>query len=135
MPVILGTMPVRSQLARHGRRRESGGWNEAGRGPDRPGKPGIRRRRSVEQSSLRELVHGRVTELFSGVSEEECKGVYHLVIREVEGSLLEAAMQRTGGNQGRAARILGINRGTLRKKLHLHGLVPWPPRSTGSGDG
>ena len=81
----------------------------------------------VGPSSLGEFVHGRVTELFSRVSEEECNGVYRLVIREVEGSLLEAVMQRTGGKQGRAARILGINRGTLRKKLHLHGLGPWSP--------
>ena len=89
----------------------------------------------VGQPNLREFVHRTVSELFLRLSEEECKGVYRLVIHEVEGSLLEAVMQQTAGNQGRAARILGINRGTLRKKLNLHGLVPWSPRSTGSGDG
>ena len=89
----------------------------------------------VGQPTLREFVHGTVAELFSRLSEEECKGVYRLVILEVEGSLLEAVMQQTTGNQGRAARILGINRGTLRKKLHLHGLVPWSPPSMGGGDG
>jgi len=86
-------------------------------------------------SSLREFVHARVTELFARMAEEECEGVYRLVILEVEGSLLEAVMQQTGGNQGRAARILGINRGTLRKKLREHGLFPWAPQPTGGGDG
>ena len=89
----------------------------------------------VRQPSLREFVHGRVTELFSRLSEEECTGVYRLVIHEVERSLLEAVMERTAGNLGRAARILGINRGTLRRKLHLHGLVPGSPRSTDGGGG
>ena len=87
------------------------------------------------QQSLREFVHSRVTELFTRLSEEDCKGVYRLVILEVEGSMLEAVMQRTAGNQGRAARILGINRGTLRKKLQAHGLIPWAAQPTGGGDG
>ena len=89
----------------------------------------------VKQPSLREFVHSRVTELFTRLSEEDCKGVYRLVILEVEGSLLEAVMQRTAGNQGRAARILGINRGTLRKKLDAHGLIPWSAQPAGGGDG
>jgi Fis family transcriptional regulator len=32
-------------------------------------------------------------------------------------------MNYTGGNQSRAAQILGINRGTLRKKLRTYGLL------------
>ena len=45
-----------------------------------------------------------------------------MVIAEVEKPLLEAVMKRAGGNQLRAARMLGINRNTLRKKLSLYGL-------------
>ena len=45
------------------------------------------------------------------------------MISEVEGPLLKAVMQYTGGNQSRAAEILGINRGTLRKKLRIHDLL------------
>ena len=40
-----------------------------------------------------------------------------MVIAEVEKPLLEVVLKRTGGNQLRAARILGINRNTLRKKI------------------
>ena len=85
--------------------------------------------------SLREFVHGRVSDLFSRMEGDELDGLYRLVIAEVEGSLLEAVMEETAGNQGRAARILGINRGTLRKKLRAHGLLPQTARPTGGGGG
>ncbi len=42
--------------------------------------------------------------------------VYHRVVRFVERPLIEAVLERTGGNQLKAAAILGINRNTLRKK-------------------
>ena len=87
------------------------------------------------QPSLREFVHGRVSDLFSRMGGDELDGLYRLVIAEVEGSLLEAVMEETAGNQGQAARILGINRGTLRKKLRVHGLVPQTPQPTGGGGG
>ncbi|MDD3608145.1 MAG: helix-turn-helix domain-containing protein [Halothiobacillaceae bacterium] len=48
--------------------------------------------------------------------------LYELVIREVERPLLEIVMQRCDGNQSRASQALGINRGTLRKKLREHAL-------------
>ena len=49
-------------------------------------------------------------------------GLYPMLMREVEQPLLEIVLDRTGGNQTRAAEILGINRGTLRKKLKEYGL-------------
>ncbi len=48
--------------------------------------------------------------------------LYDMVISEVERPLLETVMRQTRGNQTRASEMLGINRGTLRKKLRLHGL-------------
>src|SRR5712692_9917475 len=48
----------------------------------------------------------------------------HLPIGPVEKPLLRAVLRETGGNQVRAAQILGINRNTLRKKLIEHGMVP-----------
>ncbi len=44
-------------------------------------------------------------------------GLYHRVLREVEGPLLSAALTATRGNQIRAADLLGVNRNTLRKKI------------------
>ena len=48
--------------------------------------------------------------------------LYDLVMREVELPLFQAVMDYADGNQSRAASILGINRGTLRKKLREYGL-------------
>ena len=44
-------------------------------------------------------------------------GLYHRILREVEGPLLSAALAATRGNQIRAADLLGVNRNTLRKKI------------------
>jgi two-component system, NtrC family, nitrogen regulation response regulator GlnG len=44
-------------------------------------------------------------------------GLYHRILREVEGPLLAAALAATRGNQIRAADLLGVNRNTLRKKI------------------
>ena len=48
--------------------------------------------------------------------------LYDLVMREVEEPLFKVVMDHVQGNQSRAATILGINRGTLRKKLREFGL-------------
>ena len=89
----------------------------------------------ARQPSLGEFVRARVSDLFSRLGGDDCDGLYRLVISEVEGSLLEAVMNETAGNQGRAARILGINRGTLRKKLRAYGLVPQAPQPMSGGGG
>ncbi len=49
--------------------------------------------------------------------------LYQLVIGEVEKPLFKAVLSYTKGNQSRAAEILGINRGTLRKKLKNYDLT------------
>jgi two-component system nitrogen regulation response regulator GlnG len=43
-------------------------------------------------------------------------------MREVEMPLIMLALQAVGGNQMQAARMLGINRNTLRKKMLALGL-------------
>jgi Fis family transcriptional regulator, factor for inversion stimulation protein len=48
--------------------------------------------------------------------------LYDLVMREVEEPLFKVVMDHVQGNQSRAATILGINRGTLRKKLKELGI-------------
>ena len=44
-------------------------------------------------------------------------GLYNRILREVEGPLLEIALDSTAGNQAKCADLLGINRNTLRKKI------------------
>lgn len=49
--------------------------------------------------------------------------LYQLVLGEVEKPLFEAVLDYTNGNQSEAAEILGMNRGTLRKKLRSYDLL------------
>ncbi len=44
-------------------------------------------------------------------------GLYGRVLREVEGPLISLSLDATRGNQLKAARLLGLNRNTLRKKI------------------
>ncbi|MEO9862621.1 helix-turn-helix domain-containing protein, partial [Yoonia sp.] len=44
-------------------------------------------------------------------------GLYNRILREVEGPLIEIALDATAGNQAKCADLLGINRNTLRKKI------------------
>ena len=49
--------------------------------------------------------------------------LYTMVLNEVEKPLLETAMQQSGYNQTKAAKVLGLSRSTLRKKLDQHGIA------------
>ena len=44
-------------------------------------------------------------------------GLYNRILKEVEGPLIEIALDASGGNQAKCADLLGINRNTLRKKI------------------
>lgn len=71
---------------------------------------------------IRACVSESLEAYFRHLSGHDCDGLYKLVLTEVEVPLLEAVMRRCGGNQTKAAQFLGINRGTLRKKLQQYGL-------------
>ena len=43
--------------------------------------------------------------------------IYKAVIGDIEKSLIEKALENTSGNQITAARLLGINRNTIRSKI------------------
>ncbi len=59
-----------------------------------------------------------------GLGSRESANLYELVRGLVERPLLRAVLREAGGNQLRAAALLGINRNTLRKKLCQLGLRP-----------
>jgi Fis family transcriptional regulator len=49
--------------------------------------------------------------------------LYELILAEVEAPLMAAVMEYTKNNQSRAAIVLGLSRGTLRKKLKMYGML------------
>lgn len=71
---------------------------------------------------IRACVRDTLDTYFEQLDGAPCAGLYKMVLREVEVPLLQAVMHQCGGNQTRAAELLGINRGTLRKKLQHYGL-------------
>jgi len=67
---------------------------------------------------LSEAVERHLAEYFSGFRDSlPPPGLYHRILREIEGPLIGAALAATRGNQIRAAELLGVNRNTLRKKV------------------
>ena len=52
--------------------------------------------------------------------EDPSCAVYDMVINCIEKPLIETVLRHAGGNQTRAAELLGLNRNTLRKKIQLH---------------
>lgn len=60
---------------------------------------------------------------FESLNGDRPGDLYDLVIGEVERPLFQAVLDYTDGNQSQAAGILGINRGTLRKKLRFYSLI------------
>ncbi|MDE0488986.1 MAG: Fis family transcriptional regulator [Gammaproteobacteria bacterium] len=72
--------------------------------------------------TLRELTGEAVRDYCSTLDGHWPTGLYDMVVAEVESALLESVMDYAGGNQTRAARMLGIDRGTLRTKLRRHSL-------------
>ena len=77
----------------------------------------------AESQSLRENVAIAVKNYFDQLDGQDVTDVYEMVLSEVEAPLLEKVMGYTRNNQTRASQLLGLNRGTLRKKLKKYGLL------------
>lgn len=72
---------------------------------------------------LRNHAERALSEYFTSLNGDRPAHLYDLVLREVEEPLFRVVLDYAEGNQSRAAVILGINRGTLRKKLKQFGLA------------
>lgn len=73
--------------------------------------------------TLRDSVEHALENYFEQLDGAPVSDVYQLVLSEVEAPLLEKVMEYTNDNQTRASEMLGLNRGTLRKKLKQYGLL------------
>jgi len=77
----------------------------------------------VDDRPLNRCVEAALTVYFAALDGEQPCGLYDLVMAEVERPMLECVMRYVAGNQCRAAAVLGVSRGTLRKKLIQHSLL------------
>jgi Fis family transcriptional regulator, factor for inversion stimulation protein len=73
--------------------------------------------------SLRGCVEQAMDNYFKHLDGQDVSDVYEMVMAEVEAPMLEIVLKYTRHNQTRAAQVLGLNRGTLRKKLKQYGLL------------
>jgi Fis family transcriptional regulator len=78
---------------------------------------------SAEGQTLRGAVEKALLNYFAHLEGADVTDVYNLVLSEVEAPLLETVMNHVKGNQTKASELLGLNRGTLRKKLKQYDLL------------
>ncbi len=76
-----------------------------------------------EGQTLRGSVEKALHNYFAHLEGAAVTDVYNLVLSEVEAPLLESVMNYVKGNQTKASELLGLNRGTLRKKLKQYDLL------------
>ena len=76
----------------------------------------------VRNKTLSSLTDEALHSYFTNLNGHKPGDLYQLVMGEVEKPLFRAVLVHTNGNQSEAAEILGINRGTLRKKLKVYKL-------------
>ncbi|MBK6637565.1 MAG: Fis family transcriptional regulator [Rhodocyclaceae bacterium] len=74
-------------------------------------------------SELHDCVRRSLNRYFRDLDGQAPHAVYDMVLRMVERPMLEVVMKQAEGNQSVAAEILGISRGTLRRKLADHDLL------------
>jgi Fis family transcriptional regulator len=78
---------------------------------------------TAQQKPLSHSVLESMQSYFDKIGSTFVNNVYEMVLSEVEKPLLEAVMAYTKGNQSKAAIVLGISRGTLRKKLKIYDML------------
>lgn len=72
---------------------------------------------------LHDSVRQSLENFLSHLKGQMPSNLYELILAEVEAPLMEAVMEYTKNNQSRAAIVLGLSRGTLRKKLKQYGML------------
>ncbi|WPL11434.1 MULTISPECIES: helix-turn-helix domain-containing protein [Thiorhodovibrio] len=72
---------------------------------------------------LRDCVRSAMQSYLARMGDHHIDNLHRFVLDEVERPLVETVLHHCNGNQTLAARILGMSRGTLRKKISQYGLM------------
>jgi Fis family transcriptional regulator len=78
---------------------------------------------NIDSITLRQAVKDTLQNYFTNIGNEQPVDFYSILLEEVERPLLEVLINHTHYNQVRMAQILGLSRGTLRKKLKQYGML------------
>ena len=78
---------------------------------------------NVTTQSLYDSMKSAVEGYLANLGGEPINDLYEIVLAEVERPFFEVVLKHTKGNQSKAAIILGLSRGTLRKKLKQLGFL------------
>lgn len=78
---------------------------------------------ATSATTLRQAVRDTLKNYFANIGNEQPVDFYSILLEEIERPLLEVLINYTHYNQVKMAQILGISRGTLRKKLKQHGML------------
>lgn len=76
----------------------------------------------ADDSKLSKAITESLDDYFLHLDGQQPHAIYEMVLNCVEKPMLEYILNKVGGNQSKAAQILGINRNTLRKKMALYKL-------------
>ena len=79
-------------------------------------------RRERRKQPIRRSVTSAIELYLDDMHGHRVNDLYHVVMHEVEPAILSVVMEHVAGNQSQAAELLGISRGTLRKKLKEYSL-------------
>ena len=71
----------------------------------------------IRHNELAEAVRRSLERYFRDMDGERPTGIYDMVLKNVEKSMIETVLGKAQGNQTLAAAMLGIDRNTLRKKM------------------
>ena len=76
----------------------------------------------MTQRGLQDCIKDNLEKYFADLNGETSNGVFKMVTQQTESATIEFVLDKVNQNQSEAARILGINRATLKKKVSLYNL-------------